>query len=175
MKWRGMKAINPKVWEHQMISIVIGKPGQDQSVRTQELQLEHQFYCRLQSIIIANCEFDWIWRTLCQWIWHFITLITFLFSSNWFYFTRSLDGAWTFLNFWFFVDLGSIWFMGNHDPSPAMRCQVFNLNQFLSMTKKLTFETKKHGNKLEICSKFHFFKFYKGVTFKVWLPPGEMN
>ena len=35
------------------------------------------------------------------------------------------------------------------------------------MTKKLTFETKKQGNKLEICSKFHlFFKFYKGVTFK---------
>ena len=57
--------------------------------------------------------------------------------------------------------------MGNHDPCPAMRCQVFNLNQFLSMTKKLTFETKKQGNKLEICSKFHlFFKFYKGVTFK---------
>ena len=57
--------------------------------------------------------------------------------------------------------------MGNHDLSPAMRCQVFNLNQFLSMTKKLTFETKKQGNKLEICSKFHlFFNFYKGVTFK---------
>ena len=42
--------------------------------------------------------------------------------------------------------------MGNHDLSPAMRCQVFNLNQFLSMTKKLIFETKKQGNKLEICS-----------------------
>ena len=152
-----MKAINPKLWEHQMISIVImasqARTSQSGLCRTScDSALEHQFYCRLQSIIITNCEFDWIWRTLCQWIWHFITLITFLFSSNWFYFTRSLDGAWTFFNFWFFVDLGSIWFMGNHNPSPAMRCQVFNLNQFLSMTKKLIFETKKQGNKLEICS-----------------------